>query len=305
MSTLEAHEIATIFPAMSEVDLEHLRTSIEKQGQLEEILVFEGKILDGRHRYEACLALGIEPKLRTFEGTQLEAFSHSVARNLSRRHLTVVQRAAAGAGIKEFQTKILSAAKPKVEAAPAVEEQPKVEAPAPEIDVSIDETPPAPKPARTPSRHPPSAKKINAQARQLASDRVGVSGRAIDQAEKIKQQAPDVFERMLKGQAGTMPDVKRVTALPPETREKVHALVDSGKQLRAALKEVAPAPEREEGAVFLGKVVLEPEQAKAFESLCETLGIKRAEAAREAVLDWIAKQQAVVEARRTELVGAS
>lgn len=313
-TTLEAHEIATIFPAMSEVDLDHLRTSIAKEGQLEDILTFEGKILDGRHRYDACLALGLEPRLREFKGTPQEAFAHSVALNLSRRHLTTVQRAAAGAGIKEFQARVLSAQAPapgpedveaeapaKVEAVEA--EAPKVE-PAP-IDVSIEEAKEPKAPKKPAKKAPPSPKKIAAQARQLASERVGVSGRAIDQAEKIKQAAPDVFERMLKGQAGSMPDVKRVTALPLETRDKVHALVDSGKHLRAALKEVAPPPEREEGAVFLGKVVLEPEQARAFEALCETLGIKRAEAAREAVIDWLEKQRSLVESKKRELVGAS
>ena len=58
--TLEAHEIATLFPSMSPEDLEHLRESIEQEGQLEEILTFEGKILDGRHRYERRRRAGLE-----------------------------------------------------------------------------------------------------------------------------------------------------------------------------------------------------------------------------------------------------
>lgn len=296
MRRLETHEIATLFPSMSEVDLDHLRESIAKQGQLEEILLFEGKILDGRHRYDACLALELEPKLREFTGTAQEAFAHSVALNLSRRHLTTVQRAAAGAGIKEFQARLFAQA-PAPEAAeeapPATETSAKAE-PEVEIDVSIDETPrtSAPETAAPPStRSGPSARTINARARDLASARVGVSGRAIDTAAKIKQEAPDVFERMLAGTAGTLPEAKRTTALPREQREKVHALVDEGKNLKAALKEVSPAPEREEGAVFVGKVLLEADQARAFEALLESRGLKRAEAAREALVDWIARHQ--------------
>lgn len=283
MRRLETHEIATLFPSMSEVDLEHLRESIAKQGQLEPILTFEGKILDGRHRYDACVALDLEPKLREFTGTAQEAFAHSVALNLSRRHLTTVQRAAAGAGMKEFQARLLAAAKP-------VEETP----PAPEvvIDVSIDETKPEVKAAGSAAgAKAPSARTINARARELASARVGVSGRAIDTAAQIKQDAPDVFERMLAGTAGTLPEAKRTTALPRDQREKVHALVDEGKNLKAALKEVAPAPEREEGAVFVGKVLLEADQARAFEALLESRGLKRAEAAREALVEWIARHQ--------------
>jgi ParB-like chromosome segregation protein Spo0J len=290
MPVLEVHEIATIFPSMSEVDLAHLRESIQKQGQLEEILVYEGKILDGRHRYEACLALDLEPRLREFQGTLQEAFSHSVALNLSRRHLTTVQRAAAGAGITELQARLLAAQAP----APPEEPEPAAPVVAPaevEIDVSIDETP-APAPAPAPAAQPaPREGKIRAKARALASQRVGVSGRAIDAAAKVKEAAPDVFERMLAGTAGSMPDVKRVTALPLEVRQQVHSLVDSGKNVRAALREVAPPAPRDEGAVFLGKVELEPEQARAFEAILEARGLRRAEAAREALLAWIEAHQ--------------
>lgn len=312
---LEVHEIATLFPSMSQVDEDHLRESLAKEGQLEEILVFEGKILDGRHRYAACRALGIAPRLRVFEGTAQEAFAYSVALNLSRRHLTPVQRAAAGAGIKEFQARLLAQAaagaapaeaaqgEPAQEdAGSAGEVEPAAAAPGP-IDVSIEERDAAP-PAEPPApRRAPSARTINARARELASKRVGISGRAIEAAAKVKEEAPDVFERMLAGTAGSMPDVKRLTALPPEVREQVHALLDEGADLKAALKQVAPPPPADEGAVFVGKVVLEPAQATAFHALLEARGLKRAEAAREALLDWIAKHEdSTADAR--ELVSA-
>jgi len=274
---------------MSDVDRDHLRVSIEKEGQLEEILLFEGKILDGRHRYETCLALGIEPRMREFEGTAPEAFSYSVALNLSRRHLTTVQRAATGAGIKEFHAGLMGAQdEPEVEA-PVEWLGGESEAPA-EIDVSIDEdveVEEAPKK----KRKGPSPRTINAKARKIASERVGVSGRSIDVAQQIKEQAPDVFERMLAGTAGTLPDAKRVMALEPEQREQVHALVDSGTKLKAAIKQIAPPPAPEAGPIFLGKVMLEPEQALAFEAILESRGIKRADAAREALTDWIAKYE--------------
>lgn len=313
MPKLEAHEIATLFPTMSDVDLDHLRESIERQGQLDEILVFEGKILDGRHRYEACVELGREPKLREFKGTAQDAFVHSVALNLSRRHLTTVQRAAAGAGIKAFQAKLLGAAapaepEPKAETAEKAE---KAEAPKSEKKAAEAADDPAASRKRkrsdTASAGPERAegdagssgkrpRSVESKARAIASQRVGVSGRVIDAAEKIKEAAPDVFERMLAGTAGSLPDAKRVTALPQEARERVHALVDEGKKLKAAIREVAPAPPPVEGTLFLGKIVLEADQAEAFEQILEARGIKRADAAREALLDWIAKY-AVAEAK--------
>lgn len=286
---MDVHEIATLFPHMSDVDRDHLRASLIQEGQLEDILVFEGKILDGRHRYQTCLELGIEPRVREFEGDIAEAFSHSVALNLSRRHLTTVQRAAAGAGIKEFQERILAEraepiAEPEPEPEPVEEEA--SEAPS---EASSEA---APKPAKPKAPKQPSSRKINKRARDIASQQVGVSPRAIDVAAKIKEEAPDVFERMLAGTAGSLPDAKKVTSLPAEVREKVHALVDEGTKLKAAIKQVAPEPPAPPGPVFLGKVVLEPEDARAFDQILAARELKRVDAAKEALLDWIGKHSA-------------
>jgi hypothetical protein len=49
MSALEFHPLADIFPLLEGQDLH------------EPIVLFEGKILDGRNRYRACGAAGIEP----------------------------------------------------------------------------------------------------------------------------------------------------------------------------------------------------------------------------------------------------
>ncbi|MBL4848781.1 MAG: ParB N-terminal domain-containing protein [Planctomycetes bacterium] len=268
MNALATHEIATLFPRMSDVDLNHLKASLLQEGQIEDILVFEGKILDGRHRYETCLEIGIEPRLREFSGDRRKAFSHSVALNLGRRHLTTVQRAAAGAGIKVFQQRLLSDS-----ASPSRPDE------TARADVE-------PSPKTTPK---PSPKRINARARELASQQSGVSKRAIDVAEKIKEEAPDVFERMLAGTAGSLPDAKRVTSLPAEIRLQVHALVDEGTKLKAAIKQVAPEPPAPPGPVFLGKVILDPQDARAFDRILADRDLKRVEAAKEALLDWIRK----------------
>jgi len=48
---MDFHEAANIFPMMSDAELDDLTESIRANGQRHPILLYEGKILDGRNRY--------------------------------------------------------------------------------------------------------------------------------------------------------------------------------------------------------------------------------------------------------------
>ena len=52
-SALSAHELADLLPMIDDVNFENLKADIAKNGILEPILIFEGRILDGRNRYRA------------------------------------------------------------------------------------------------------------------------------------------------------------------------------------------------------------------------------------------------------------
>jgi len=51
------------------------------------IATYEGKILDGRHRYEAALQAGLDPVFVEFQGTREEAIAYVTSENVARRHL--------------------------------------------------------------------------------------------------------------------------------------------------------------------------------------------------------------------------
>ena len=51
------------------------------------IATYEGKNLDGSHRYEAALQAGVDPIFAEFQGTKEEAIAFVTSENVARRHL--------------------------------------------------------------------------------------------------------------------------------------------------------------------------------------------------------------------------
>jgi hypothetical protein len=93
ITTYQPHELALVFPPMTEPEFAAFKADIREHGQREPITLYEGKILDGLHRYRACQELGLEPRVVRFEGNPRAAAQLVVGRNFHRRHLTTSQRA--------------------------------------------------------------------------------------------------------------------------------------------------------------------------------------------------------------------
>lgn len=67
---MEAHEACSMVPDMTPEEFERLCCSIvDGGGLLCPIVLYEGKILDGRQRYRACLHVGVEPTFVEVERT--------------------------------------------------------------------------------------------------------------------------------------------------------------------------------------------------------------------------------------------
>ena len=93
-SEILSHELAARFPLMSEADFAALVADIRANGLRNPILMYQGRILDGRHRQRACQILGIEPTFALFTGDAEAAKREVDSLNLHRRHLTAQERRA-------------------------------------------------------------------------------------------------------------------------------------------------------------------------------------------------------------------
>ena len=89
---LKPHPLASLLPSMAGDALDALTADVKANGLQSEIVVYDGLVLDGRHRLRVCDLLGIEPKIRIFEGTEDQARALVLSLNLHRRHLNSEQR---------------------------------------------------------------------------------------------------------------------------------------------------------------------------------------------------------------------
>lgn len=98
MNGLEFHSAASIFPMMEGRQFVDLATDIKANGLREPIVMHEGKILDGRNRFRACVEAGVPPEFRQWDG-EGDPIVFVVSLNLHRRHLSESQRATVAADI--------------------------------------------------------------------------------------------------------------------------------------------------------------------------------------------------------------
>ena len=88
---MKFHELSSIFPLLEGPEFNSLVESIKKYGLAQEIVTYEGKILDGRNRFRACEKAGVEPRFFAYEGDDPISFLISV--NCIRQHDSESQRA--------------------------------------------------------------------------------------------------------------------------------------------------------------------------------------------------------------------
>jgi N6-adenosine-specific RNA methylase IME4 len=159
MKEYKVHEYAEIFPPMNSKEFNELKRDIKENGLLDPIILYDGKILDGRNRYNACKEVGIEVKTKDYDGDN--PLQYVMSTNLKRRHLTDSQKAIVGTRYKIHYAKLYPQGRNQYSE-----------------DMEL-----------VPS----------ASARDRAGDLVGVSGRYIDIAEEVLKAKPEMEEKIMSG----------------------------------------------------------------------------------------------------------
>jgi N6-adenosine-specific RNA methylase IME4 len=246
MTSYEDHPIAGIFPLLGPAELAELAADINAHGQRHPILLWEGKVLDGRNRARACELAGVAPltEQATCKSDE-EAAALVVSLNAQRRHLTASQKAMSavelervlGERAKERQRKAGGDKRSPAARAGSVEATlPQAVAPhrgwwtcslcgkgnfpqrkndhCIQCGVRMGNPAPLPSPDRLP------------QARAQAAKAVGVSERYVQDAKRIVEEAPDLAPKVTAGLI-TIPEATKLAALPEPKRAAVVARVEA------------------------------------------------------------------------------
>jgi ParB-like chromosome segregation protein Spo0J len=206
---MKHHPIADIWPMMDQAQLQDLADDIKKNGQLQFIWLYEGMILDGRNRYAACQLAGIQPKTKDYTGDEPTAFAVSL--NDKRRHMNKGSLAAVAVELLPFFEADAARRRKETEGRPKKQEEKTAgffSAPQSEEKDKEKLEEKFPQVSREP------------QARTDAANAMGVNERYIQDAKKIKQEAPDVFEKLKAGKISVQDAKREVAKIPVDDWRK-------------------------------------------------------------------------------------
>ncbi|MEN6484318.1 MAG: ParB/RepB/Spo0J family partition protein [Syntrophobacteraceae bacterium] len=103
MEEFEFHELANVFPLMQGEEFQALVNDIHENGPRNPIVLYEGKVLDGRNRLRACREAGVEPIIREWEEKDGDVVRFVISMNVQRRHLNESQRAMIATSLATFR----------------------------------------------------------------------------------------------------------------------------------------------------------------------------------------------------------
>jgi ParB-like chromosome segregation protein Spo0J len=204
-------EYEKLLPKMSEQEFVELKASIQTEGQHYAIIVNEDlEVLDGHHRFRACVELGIEPdfEVRKFEDKLLEK-KFVIEANLRRRHLN------------NFQLVELAVPLLEIEKALAKKRQPKSASNERNFQLGLapDEAVP----------------EFKAKAAEVVAKKAGVSTRTFERGKKILEKASeDDKQKLREGKVSISKVYQEMVSSqkPPEAINQAAAEAPSARDLQ-------------------------------------------------------------------------
>lgn len=176
---LVPHPASRLFPPMTDDEFANLAKDIAEHGLEDDIVLLNGQILEGNHRYRACRETGIPPRFTVWDGD--DPVAYVISKNMHRRHLTLAQKAAIAVEAEHLYEK---AARDRVLAA---------------------QNNAAGRAARA---NLPTLEK--GRALDHAAKAIGVSRRSAQDAKKVKELNPEAFEKMKQGKESVRGGLKAV-----------------------------------------------------------------------------------------------
>lgn len=181
---LEAHPLANLFPTPTDAEFLALINDVLENGLHDPIVLYQGKILEGRTRHKVCRAAGLQPRYMEYVGDSPVAFV--LSKNMHRRHMTPSQRAVLALDVHQA----------------LMEEKTRLQ----EDRQACSSKVAIPPPTGDPDHRP--------KTRDHLARVAGVSARTIQDARKVQQEAPDLIPAIQAGKSsvnGAIDTIRRRT----------------------------------------------------------------------------------------------
>lgn len=208
----QPHELSRAFPNMSAEQFDRLCSDIKENGLLHPVVLFEGQILDGRHRYQACIKVGVTPAFEQYTGTDPVAYVTS--ENAARRHLTPSQIAHAVAAMAGWERE--QARKRQAEAGKAN----------------------LPGARQSGPTEPDSDASERGRTAEILSAKAGVGRETIKRAIKVRERGTDALNAKVAAGNITVNEGGKIAEFRPDIQDRI-ASIDDKRERQLAIKRTA------------------------------------------------------------------
>jgi hypothetical protein len=193
------HPAAMLFPMMNAKALKELADDIKATRLREPVILYQGKILDGRNRLAACKMAGVSPRYEQADFREGDSLiSYVVSLNLKRRHLSDRQRAAIAARLT-----------PMVHIEAETRRKARNASPTPLISA----TSPTPLISGATSPTPKKGRSLRSnESTSIAAGIMNVGRSAVEQAAAVMKRDSKEFERIMTGETSPGTAYKKVMA---------------------------------------------------------------------------------------------